>query len=152
MEQARNKTGTSLFNGNALATTFLSAMQLAALVPASDIAPAGTFNVTVANPGGGPSNAVGFTVVTPQQATQAIINSVNTLFSQGVLNGGQDNSLVSQLQHAITLMNAGKNAGAIGNLQSFISEVNDLLISGVLSPSQAGSLISAAQAAIARLS
>jgi len=91
-------------------------------------------------------------VQTPQQATQAVINSVNTLFFAGVLNGGQDNSLVTQLQHAITMMNAGKNAGAIGNLQSFISEVNDLLSSGVLLPSQAAPLINAAQTVIARLS
>ncbi len=90
--------------------------------------------------------------LTPQQATQAIINSVNALFSQGVLNGGQDNSLVTTLQHAINLMNAGKKAGAIGNLDSFISEVNDLLSSGVLSPSQAASLISAAESVIAALS
>jgi len=48
-------------------------------------------------------------------------------------------------------MNAGKNNGAIGNLESFISEVNDLLSSGVLSPSQAASLISAAQSVIAAL-
>ncbi len=88
---------------------------------------------------------------TPQQATQAIVNSVNTLFTQGVINGGQDNSLVVQLQHAIGMMNAGKNNGAIGNLDSFISEVNDLLSSGVLSPSQAASLISAAESVIARL-
>jgi uncharacterized repeat protein (TIGR03803 family) len=92
------------------------------------------------------------TVLTPQQATQNIINSVNALSSQGVLNGGQDNSLVTQLQHAITMMNAGKNAGATGNLDSFISEVNDLLSSGVLSPSQAASLVSAAESVIARLS
>lgn len=87
-----------------------------------------------------------------EDATQAIINSVNALFSQGVLNGGQDNSLVRQLQQAINLMNAGKNAGAIGNLDSFISEVNDLLNSGVLSQSQETSLISAAESVIARLS
>ena len=66
-----------------------------------------------------------------------------------MLNGGQDNSLVVQLQHAINLMNAGKSAG---NLDSFISEVNDLLSSGVLSPSQAASLISAAESVIAALS
>jgi 6-phosphogluconolactonase (cycloisomerase 2 family) len=88
---------------------------------------------------------------TPQQATQAIINSVNALFTQGVLNGGQDNSLVVKLQHAIDLMNAGKNAAAIGNLNAFIGEVNDLLSSGVLSPSQAASLVSAAESVIARL-
>jgi len=140
------------FNGNARATMFVSATQLTAAIPASDIATAGTFNVTVTNPGGGASNSVSFTVLTAQQTTQAVINSVNALFSQGVLNGGQDNSLVTQLQHAITMMNAGKNAGAIGNLESFISEVNDLLNSGVLSSSQAASLVSAAESVIARLS
>jgi uncharacterized repeat protein (TIGR03803 family) len=91
-------------------------------------------------------------VQTPQQATQAVINSVNTLFSAGVLNGGQDNSLVTQLEHAITMMNTGKIAGAIGNLGSFISEVNDLLSSDVLSQSQAVPLVNAAQTVIARLS
>jgi uncharacterized repeat protein (TIGR03803 family) len=144
---------TANFNGNALTTTFVSATQLAATVQASNIATAGTFNVTVTNPapGGGTSNAVSFTVVTPQDATGAIINSVNALFSQGVINGGQDNSLVVQLQHAIGMMNAGKNNGAIGILESFISEVNDLLSSGVLSAPQAASLISAAESVIARL-
>jgi len=88
----------------------------------------------------------------PQQATQAIINAVNALFSQGVLNGGQENSLVVKLQHAINLMNAAKTAAAIGNLHAFIGEVNDLLSSGVLSPSQAAPLISAAESVIARLS
>ena len=139
------------FNGNARATTFVSSTQLTAAILASDIATAGNFNVTVTNPGGATSNSVSFTVLTPQQATQAVINSVNALFSQGVLNGGQDNSLATQLQHAITMMNAGKNAGAIGNLDSFISEINDLLSSGVLSPSQAASLVSAAQSVIAAL-
>jgi uncharacterized repeat protein (TIGR03803 family) len=140
------------FSGNARTTTFVSATQLTAAILATDIAIAGTFNVTVTNPGGGTSNSVSFTVLTPQQVTQAVIDSVNALFSQGVLNSGQDNSLVTQLQHAITMMNAGKNAGAIGNLESFISEVNDLLSSGVLSRSQAAPLVNAAESVIARLS
>jgi hypothetical protein len=140
------------FSGNARTTTFVIATQLTAAILATDIAIAGTFNVTVTNPGGGTSNSVSFTVLTPQQVTQAVIDSVNALFSQGVLNSGQDNSLVTQLQHAITMMNAGKNAGAIGNLESFISEVNDLLSSGVLSRSQAAPLVNAAESVIARLS
>jgi len=49
-------------------------------------------------------------------------------------------------------MNVGKNAGAIGVLDSFISEVNDLLSSRVLSPSQTASLISGAESVIAQLS
>ena len=89
--------------------------------------------------------------MTPQEETEAIINSVNTLFSQGVINGGQHNSLARHLQHVIELMNAGKNNGAIGNLDAFIGEVNDLLGSGVLSPSQAALLVSAAQSVIAAL-
>jgi len=136
------------FNGNALATTFVSATQLIAVVPAASITLAGSFNVVVTNPGGQTSSALSFTVVTPQQATQAITDSVNSLFSQGIINGGQDNSLVGQLQHAITMMNAGKNNGAIGNLDSFISEVNDLLSSVVLSPAQAASLVNAAQSIV----
>jgi uncharacterized repeat protein (TIGR03803 family) len=118
------------------------------LVQATD----GNFYGTTANGGAsGFGTVFKLTVLTPQQATQAIINSVNLLFSQGVINGGQDNSLVVQLQHAISLMNAGKNNGAIGNLDSFISEVNDLLSSGVLSASQAASLIGVAESVIAAL-
>ena len=90
-------------------------------------------------------------ILTPQQSTQSIVNSVNALFSQGVVNGGQHNSLVRHLQHTIELMNAGKNNGAIGNLNAFIGEVNDLLSSGVLSPSQAALLVRAAQSVIASL-
>jgi uncharacterized repeat protein (TIGR03803 family) len=92
------------------------------------------------------------TALTPQQATQAIIDAVNALFAQGVLNRGQDNSLVKKLQHAINLMNAGDNAGAIQRLDTFIDEVNGLLNAGVLSASQAASLINAANSAIERLS
>ncbi|PYT52596.1 MAG: hypothetical protein DMG43_11260, partial [Acidobacteria bacterium] len=104
------------------------------------------------NCSGGCGTVFKLTVQTPQQATQAIINSVNALLSQGVLNGGQDTSLVVKLQHAIDLMNSGKNAAAIGNLNAFISEVNDLLSSGMLSPSQASSLVRAAESVIAQLS
>jgi len=94
------------------------------------------------------------TIITIQIQTEVltIINSVNTLQSEGVLNRGRDNSLVKKLQHAINRMDAGKNAGAIDSLSSFIDEVNDLLSSGVLSASQANPLISAAQAVIAQLS
>ncbi len=48
-------------------------------------------------------------------------------------------------------MNAGKNNGAIGNLDSFISVVNDLLSSGVLTAAQAVALVSAAQSVITAL-
>jgi hypothetical protein len=55
------------WNSVALATTFVNSSQLTALVPASDIATAGTASVTVASPGpgGGTSNVVFFDIVTP---------------------------------------------------------------------------------------
>ncbi|MET4076454.1 IPT/TIG domain-containing protein [Hymenobacter sp. UYCo722] len=55
------------FNGTALATTFVSATQVAALVPASAVATVGTYAVTATNPapGGGTSAGVNFTVTTP---------------------------------------------------------------------------------------
>jgi IPT/TIG domain-containing protein len=58
-------TGSAIhWNGTALATTYVSASQLTASVPASDIATAGTASVTVVNPtpGGGTSGALTFTI------------------------------------------------------------------------------------------
>lgn len=54
------------WNGAPLTTSFVSNSQLTAVVPASDIAAAGTASVTVMNPGTSvASNAVPFAVVTP---------------------------------------------------------------------------------------
>ncbi len=52
------------WNGSNRTTTFVSSSRLTAAIPATDIAAAGTANVTVVNPGpgGGPSNAMSFTV------------------------------------------------------------------------------------------
>jgi hypothetical protein len=56
------------FNSAALATTFVNAEHLTAMVPAADVADAGTAAVTVVNPGpgGGPSNVVYFQVAAPE--------------------------------------------------------------------------------------
>ncbi len=52
------------WNGAALTTTFISSTQLSTLVPAANIAAAGTASVTVFSPlpGGGTSNALNFTI------------------------------------------------------------------------------------------
>jgi len=97
------------------------------------------------------SVALSGTGLTAQQAIQNIIQVVNTLYSDGMINGGQDNSLVKQLQHAIELACGGNINGAIGNLESFISEVEDLEGSGTLTLSQATALIDAANSVIASL-
>jgi uncharacterized repeat protein (TIGR03803 family) len=88
---------------------------------------------------------------TPQAATQIVMNQVNALYAQKVLNSGQHNSLITELQQAISLMKKGKKAGAMQNVQYFISEVQDLESSGVLTSSQAEPLISEANGVIAEL-
>jgi len=67
------------WNGSARSTTYVSATQLTAQIPNTDIGNSGTFNVTVVNsaPGGGTSNAVAF-VVNPVQPT-----SYTTLIGAG---------------------------------------------------------------------
>ncbi len=63
------------FNNAPLATTFVDSEHLSAIVPATNVASAGTGSVTVTNPapGGGRSNVVYF----PVQASQATVNFVN---------------------------------------------------------------------------
>ncbi|HUN92924.1 MAG TPA: IPT/TIG domain-containing protein [Burkholderiaceae bacterium] len=58
-------TSTVKWNGTALATTYVSATQLGATVPAADVATGGTAKVTVTNPtpGGGTSNAATFDII-----------------------------------------------------------------------------------------
>ena len=50
------------WNGANRTTTFVSATQLTAAIPAADIAAAGSASVTVQNPGGAVSNALTFTI------------------------------------------------------------------------------------------
>jgi hypothetical protein len=74
-------TGTNLiagsvvrWNGADRATTYVSATQLAAAIPAADIAVAGTAQITVFNPapGGGTSNAQTLTITNPVPATTGL--------------------------------------------------------------------------------
>src|SRR5438034_2383030 len=53
------------WNGSNLATTFVSSTRLTAIVPAANIATAGTAQVTVKNSSGSASNPVTFTIVAP---------------------------------------------------------------------------------------
>ena len=62
------------FSGSDRTTTYVSATQLTATIPASDLATGGTFNITVFNPtpGGGTSNGQTFTVNNPVPTTTSI--------------------------------------------------------------------------------
>jgi len=99
---------------------------------------------TTSNGGSSSDDTVFEIATTPQQGTQVILNQVTTLYTQGALKQGQDNSLDKELNQAISLMNSGKNSGAIQNRQDFIAEVEDLESSGVLTSPQAEPLTSEA--------
>ena len=83
------------WNGTALTTTYVSASQLTASVPASDVATSGTPMVTVVNPapGGGTSNAQTFTItaVNPAPSLSSLSPSSTTAGSAAftlTVNGG----------------------------------------------------------------
>ncbi len=80
------------WNGADRATTFVSATQLRAAIPAADITGIGTANVTVFNPasaggGGGLSNAVGFAIGQPPNPapTLANLNPATVITGSGAL-------------------------------------------------------------------
>jgi hypothetical protein len=85
-------TGTNFVNGSVVrwngsdrTTTFVSSTQLTAAIPASDIATAGTANVTVFNPapGGGESDAVTFTINNPAPTISSISPATTVAGSGG---------------------------------------------------------------------
>jgi len=76
---------TADFNGTTLATTYVSATQLTAVIPASDLAASATTTITVVTPepGGGTSASQTFTV----SAATAGISGHVYVFMQGALSG-----------------------------------------------------------------
>jgi hypothetical protein len=71
------------WNGSPRATTFVSSTQLTATIPASDIATAGTANVTVVNPGNLTSNTVTFTITNPEPTIDTLSPSTTVAGSGG---------------------------------------------------------------------
>ena len=97
------------WNGGARTTTVDSGTQVRAAIPASDIAAAGTAQVTVANPGTSDSNSLTFTITSPQP-TPVQLSSL-TLNPTSVV-GGQSSSGV------ITLSAAAPSGGVTAALTS----------------------------------
>jgi hypothetical protein len=71
------------WNGSPLTTTFVSSTQLTATIPASNIATAGTANVTVVNPGNLTSNTVTFTITNPEPTIDTLSPSTTVAGSGG---------------------------------------------------------------------
>lgn len=99
------------WNGSARATSVVSATQLTASIPASDIAQPGTAQIEVANPapGGGTSSPLTLTITTAP-ASVSLLPATLTFASQTV--GTQSAALT------VTLQNPGGATLAVSNIQT----------------------------------
>ena len=111
-------------------------------------APPGTYSLTLAGTdarlliGGTRSATLMLTILTPAQAIPNVITTIQGLQTAGVLNGGQANSLIVKLNHAINSLNAKSDQPtACNQLQAFVNEVNAYLSAGTLTQAQADSLL-----------
>ena len=111
-------------------------------------APAGVYGLTLVGTDGRPSiggsrsSGLTLTILTPAQAIPGVIATVNSLQAGGTLNGGQANSFLVKLNHAIGKLNAGQPSTACNQLQAFVNEVTDYVAQGILTPAQAATLLS----------
>ena len=111
-------------------------------------APPGTYSLTLTGTdgraliGGTRSTSLTLTILTPAQAIPNVITTIQSLRTAGVLNGGQANSLIVKLNHAIDSLNSkpGKPPGC-NQLQAFVNEVNAYVSAGTLTQAQADSLL-----------
>jgi hypothetical protein len=111
-------------------------------------APPGTYGLTLTGTdaraliGGSRSTTLSLTVLTPAQAIPNVIATIEGLHAAGVLNGGQTNSLIVKLNHAIVSLTSKPNQPTGCNqLQSFVNEVNAYVSAGILTPAQADTLL-----------
>lgn len=104
------------WNGAALTTTFNSATSLAATLPATSLASAGSATVTVVNPtpGGGTSNSVTFVVNAAGSAGQTTVNVVA-------------NSLAWDPVHQLIYLSLPSSDGANGNSVQTLDPVTGTL-------------------------
>ena len=111
-------------------------------------APPGTYSLTLTGTdarlliGGTRSTTLTLTILTPAQAIPNVITTIQGLQTAGVLNGGQANSLIVKLNHAIDSLNSkpGKQTGC-NQLQAFVNEVNAYVSAGTLTQAQADTLL-----------
>jgi len=71
-----------------------------------------------------------------------VITTIQGLQTAGVLNGGQANSLIVKLNHAIDSLNSkpGQPTGC-NQLQAFVNEVNAYVSAGTLTQAQADTVL-----------
>jgi hypothetical protein len=150
------------WSGTSLVTTFVSATQLTAAVPASLIASGGSASITVVNPGGATSNAATFTInaltpsisgLSPNSATAGGPSLTLTVNGSGFLNGStvQWNGSaittsylsVNQLTASVPasrIANSGTASVTVVNPGGATSNVVTFTVNGLGTPVRFGSL------------
>ena len=111
-------------------------------------APPGIYSLTLTGAdgrlliGGTRSTTLTLTILTPAQAIPNVITTIQGLQTAGVLNGGQANSLIVKLNHAIDSLNSKPGKPTRCNqLQAFVNEVNAYVSAGTLTQAQADTLL-----------
>ena len=79
--------------------------------------------------------------VTPEQATELLIDQVEALVNTGVLNKGQGEALIKKLEVALKHLDRDDVNAAIRTLEGFINQVNAFVSAGGLSQSEGNRLI-----------
>ncbi len=92
--------------------------------------------------GGTRTSTLNLQILTPAQAIPNVIATINGLKAAGVLNGGQANSFIVKLNHAIdSLTTKPDQPTACNQLQAFVNEVHAYVNAGKLTPAQADMLL-----------
>ena len=131
------------FNGAAIATTYVSATQLTAQVPASAVASAGTVGITVTSPapGGGTSAPATFTVTTPAPTlvsfapAQGLVGTVVTVTGTALTGAS-----------AVTLNGASVGSFTVVNATTLTFSVPANATSGLVAVTTAGGTATSASA------
>jgi len=82
----------------------------------------------------------------PQEMMRSLITEIESLVSNGSLNSGQANSLVTKLTNAIKNLDAGKPKTSLNNLNALSNEIQDLITNGVLTQEEGQALLEAIDA------
>ena len=131
------------FNGAALATTYVSAAQLTAQVPASAVASAGTVGITVTSPapGGGTSAPATFTITAPAPTlvsfapAQGLVGTVVTVTGTALTGAS-----------AVTLNGASVGSFTVVNATTLMFSVPANATSGLVAVTTAGGTATSASA------
>ncbi|HLW64605.1 MAG TPA: Ig-like domain repeat protein [Gemmataceae bacterium] len=95
-----------------------------------------------ANNAGSTSAALSQTVLSAQQELSVIITQVQTMVTNGVLDSGNANALITKLNNAITSLNSGNTITGDNQLNAFINQTNAFVQSGKLDSTDAQTLVS----------